>query len=425
VATILKVVDCFITRPNGPLAGTVTIQGAKNSALKLMAATLLAEGTFVLHNVPRITDVDVMSDLLRAMGVHVERATNGDLEVTRGADCVPEAPYALVERIRASIVVLGPLLGRFGRARVAMPGGDDFGLRSIDFHLRGLEQLGATFDIDHGMIDARADMLIGTRIVLDFPSHTATETILMAAVLAKGTTVIDNAAREPEIVDLAAFLNRMGASVEGAGTSTIIVEGVESLAATDHDVLPDRIEVATYLTAVALVGGDVSLAGARAGDMEMFIDKLGAMGVRVGPIEDGLWATRVVDRLRAVDVATLPYPGVASDYKPLLVTMLSVADGVGMVTENIFPTSRYAYVSELARMGADITVADHHAVVRGVPHLSGAPVRATDIRAGAALVIAGLAAEGETVISGAGHIDRGYEDMAAKLSALGASVVRG
>ena len=417
--------ESLVIRPAGPLHGSVTIQGAKNSALKLMAATLLAEGRFTLRNVPRITDVDIMSEVLASMGVGVERRPGGELEIDRTGDCTPEAPYELVERIRASIVVLGPLLAKFGRARVAMPGGDNFGARPIDFHLRGLEELGARFDLDHGIIDARADGLIGARIVLDFPSVTATENILMAAVLAKGTTVIDNAAREPETVDLAAFLNRMGAIVEGAGTSTITVEGVETLGSADHEVIPDRIEAATYLAAVGIAGGEVTLRGARAEHMDMLLHKLGAMGVRVADTSDGLWVTRAGDRLESVDVATLPYPGVATDYKPLLVTLLAVAQGVGVVTENLFAGGRYAYVAELIRMGADITLAEHHAIVRGVDRLSGAPVKAPDIRAGAALVVAGLVAEGETVVHGVDHLDRGYEDMAAKFIGLGADVSRG
>ena len=400
------------------------MQGAKNSALKLMAATLLAEGQFRLSNVPRITDVDTMTELLTSMGVGVRRASDGSVHVTRTSDCVPEAPYELVERIRASIVVLGPLLARFGRARVAMPGGDNFGSRPIDMHLRGLEELGASFEFAHGVIDARADVLIGTRIVLEFPSVGATENILMAAVLAKGTTVIDNAAREPEIADLAAFLNRMGAVIEGAGTSTITVEGVDSLGPADHEVIPDRIEAATYLAAVGVAGGEVTIRGARADHMDMLIHKLGAMGLLVADTSEGIWATRPGERLIATDVATLPYPGVATDYEPLLVSMLAVADGVGVVTENVFAASRYGFVAELARMGADITLADHHAVVRGVPRLSGAPVKASDIRAGAALVVAGLAAEGETVVAGGDHLDRGYTDMAAKLAGLGADVRR-
>ena len=412
-------------RPAGELEGTVTVQGAKNSALKLMAATLLAEGEYLLRRVPRINDVEIMAELLTSMGVAVHRAADGTLVVRRGADCLPEAPYELVERMRASIVVLGPLLARFGRARVAMPGGDNFGSRPIDMHLRGLEALGASFSFSHGIIDARADLLRGTKVVLDFPSVGATENLLLAAVLAKGTTVIDNAAREPEIADLAAFLNSMGATVAGAGSATIVVEGVEELTPADHEVIPDRIEAATYLAAVGMAGGEIVLAGARADHMDMLIHKLGAMGVRVSETSEGLWAARPGRRrLTAVDIATLPYPGVATDYKPLLVTMLSTADGVGVVTENVFAANRYAYVAELQRMGADISLASHHAVVRGVARLSGAPVKAPDIRAGAALVVAGLVAEGETVVSGAHHIDRGYEDMAGKLAALGADVRR-
>src|SRR5579864_4678634 len=417
--------DRFLIRPAGELAGTVTVQGAKNSALKLMAATLLAEGEYALRRVPNIDDVGIMTDLLTSMGVEVRRDHGGALVIRCGPSCTPEAPYELVERMRASIVVLGPLLARFGSARVAMPGGDDFGSRPIDMHLRGLEALGATITFAHGVIDARADLLRGGKVVLDFPSVGATENLLLAAVLAKGTTTIDNAAREPEIADLAAFLNRMGAIVEGAGTSTITVEGVEDLAPADHEVIPDRIEAATYLAAVGMAGGEILLAGARADHMDMLVHKLGAMGVGVSETLDGLWAARPgQQRLAAVDVATLPYPGVATDYKPLLVTLLSIADGVGVVTENVFAANRYAYVAELQRMGADITLASHHAVVRGVPRLSGAPVKATDIRAGAALVVAGLAAEGETVVSGAHHVDRGYEDMAAKLGALGADIRR-
>jgi len=405
----------------------VTLQGAKNSALKVMAASLLAEGEYTLRNVPRISDVELMGELLGSLGATVRREPEGAVRITSpaAAACTPEAPYALVERMRASIVVLGPLVARFGRARVAMPGGDDFGTRPIDLHLRGLESLGASISMAHGVIEARAELLVGARIVLDFPSVGATENLLMAAVLAKGTTVIDNAAREPEIADLAAFLNRMGATVEGAGSSTITIEGVEQLSPADHEVIPDRIEAATYLVAVGLAGGEITLLGARPDHMDMLIHKLGAMGVRVADTSEGLWAARPASaRLRSVDISTLPYPGVATDYKPLLVTLLAVADGVGVVTENVFAASRYAYVAELCRMGADITLAEHHAVVRGVARLSGAPVKAPDIRAGAALVVAGLVAEGETVVSGAHHLDRGYEDMAAKLAGLGADVRR-
>jgi UDP-N-acetylglucosamine 1-carboxyvinyltransferase len=416
--------DRFVVRPGGPLSGTVRVGGAKNSVLKLLAATVLAEGDFVLHNVPRIADVEIMCDLLMSMGVDTHRADDGSLTIHRSSDLVPEAPYELVERMRASIVVLGPLLARFGRARVSMPGGDNFGVRSIDFHLRGLEQMGAEFDIVHGNIEARvSDRLLGTRIVLEMPSHTATDTLLMAAVLAKGTTIIENAAREPEVADLAAFLNRMGARVSGAGTSTIEVEGVDALTAVEHTVIPDRIEAATWVAAVGIAGGEVTIEGARADHMDMIIQKMADMGVRVSPSSTGLWAS-FSGRLRGVDVATLPYPGIATDYKPLLVAMLALADGVSIVTENIFRDNRFAYVSELVRMGADIRTEGHHAVIRGVPRLSGAPVRAHDVRAGVAVLLAGLAADGQTEVTDAFHVDRGYEDFAGKLRSLGGDIER-
>jgi UDP-N-acetylglucosamine 1-carboxyvinyltransferase len=415
-------VDRFVVHPGAPLDGTVSVGGAKNSALKLMAATLLAEGEYVLGNVPHIADVETMADLLTSMDVDVTRTADHELRIVRRAECGTEAPYELVERMRASIVVLGPLLAAFGRARVAMPGGDDFGSRPIDMHLKGLEAMGATFEFAHGYIEARTDQLYGARILLEFPSVGATENALLAGVLAKGTTVIDNAAREPEIADLAAFLNRMGASIVGAGSSTIEIEGVESLTAVDHAVIPDRIEAATYLAAVALAGGEATIQGARADHMDMLIAKLGEMGVRIAPTSDGLWVSGPRGRLKSIDVVTLPYPGIATDYKPLLVTLLAVADGVGIVTENIF-SGRFRYVAELNRMGADVRTEGHHAVVRGVERLSGAPVKAPDIRAGAALVLAGLVAEGETVVGDAFHLERGYERFAEKLRALGADVV--
>jgi UDP-N-acetylglucosamine 1-carboxyvinyltransferase len=414
--------DRIRVRPSGPLSGSVTIGGAKNSVLKLMAATCLTEGTHVLHNVPDISDVAHMGDLLASMGMTVTRTAPHDLTIDHPPGIVPEAPYELVERMRASIVVLGPLLGRFGRARVALPGGDDFGPRPIDMHLRGLEQLGVHFESAHGYIEATTEGLVGTRILLEFPSVGATENSLMAAVRAKGVTVIDNAAREPEIADLAAFLNRMGARVLGAGSSTITIEGVEELSPVEHTVVPDRVEAATFLAALGVAGGEITLVGARADHMDMLIQKLGDMGMRISPETDGIWAMSP-GRLRSVDVSTLPYPGLATDYKPFLVAMLTTADGVGIVSENIF-SGRFRYVDELVRMGADIRTEGHHAVVRGLERLSGAPVRAHDIRAGAALVVAALRAEGETVVSDAHHIDRGYEGFVGKLVELGADVSR-
>ncbi|HEX4978576.1 MAG TPA: UDP-N-acetylglucosamine 1-carboxyvinyltransferase [Acidimicrobiales bacterium] len=414
----------LVVRPSGPLSGTVRVSGAKNSVLKLMAATTLCEGTFTLHDVPHIVDVEIMCDLLVSMGLDTKR--NGTtLEIVRGPEVHPEAPYELVEQMRASIVVLGPLVARCGRARVSMPGGDNFGVRPIDMHLRGLELMGATVDTDHGYIEARCngERLVGARIVLEFPSHTATDNLLMAAVLAKGTTVIENAAREPEVADLAAMLNRMGARVIGAGSSTIEVEGVDSLQPVEHTVIPDRIEAATWVAAAALAGGEVSIDGARPDHMDMIVQKMGDMGVRVAPSSQGLWAGSR-GALRSADVATLPYPGIATDYKPLLVAMLAVADGVAIVTENIFRDNRFAYVAELNRMGADIRTDGHHAVVRGVRRLSGARVKAHDLRAGVALCLAGLVADGETVVEDAHHIDRGYDDFVGKLRSLGGDIER-
>lgn len=414
--------DRFVVRPGPPLAGSVRASGAKNSVLKLLAATLLAEGVHTLRNVPHIADVETMCDLLVSMGVDVTR--EGDaLRVTRPSEILPEAPYELVERMRASIVVLGPLLAGTGRALVSMPGGDDFGSRPVDDHLSGLEALGATFELSHGIIEGRADVLVGNRVLLEVPSHTATDTVLMAAVRAKGTTVIENAAREPEVADLAAMLIRMGARISGAGTSTITVEGVDELSPVDHEVIPDRVEVATFLAAVAIAGGEITIVGARSDHMDMLLRKLGDMGLRTSPTIDGLWAA-APGRLRSADLSTLPYPGIATDYKPLLMSVLALSDGVGIVTENLYGANRFGYVSELVRMGADIRIQGHHAVVRGVPRLSAAPVKAHDLRAGAGLVLAGLGADGETVVSDAYHVERGYDDLSGKLRSLGADVTR-
>lgn len=431
-SAILGAMDCFVIQPNGPLQGRIRAGGAKNSALKLMAACLLAEGRHTLSNVPWIVDVEVMSEVLRALGAKVERLPDGDLIIdSPGASSLtPDPPCDLVERMRASIVVLGPLLARCSRARISMPGGDDFGNRPIDIHLSGLSVLGARFESADGYVEghvssagpARSGRLVGGRVVLEYPSHTATDNLLMAAVLAKGTTVIENAAREPEVCDLAVFLSSMGACIRGAGTSRIEVEGVEELRPARHSVVTDRVVAATYLAAVGLAGGEVVVEDARIDHMEMLARKFAGMGMRIEQGSEGLRAA-ADGRLKSVDVVTLPYPGVATDYKPLLVTMLSVADGVGIVTENIF-SGRFRYVDELRRMGADVRTEGHHAVVRGVPRLTGAQVRASDIRAGASLVLAGLVAEGETEVSGAHHVDRGYEDLAEGLSALGGKVYR-
>lgn len=413
--------DRIEVRARGPLEGSVTISGAKNSVLKLMAACLLAEGTFTIRNVPDIEDVTAMADVLRAMGVTVSRSGDA-LTIERPEAITPEAPYALTEQLRASTAVLGPLLAGAGHARVALPGGDDFGPRPIDMHIAALEAIGCRFEISGGDVHATADNLVGSPVLLEFPSVGATENVMMAAVRAKGTTVIDNAAREPEISDLAGFLNHMGGQVTGAGTSTIVVEGVDELHPAEHTAMSDRIEAATFLAALGVAGGEIVLRGAQPDHMAMTCRKLGEMGLRTSSDSEGMWAMSS-GRLRSADVSTLPYPGLPTDCKPLLVAMLSVAEGVGIVTENLF-SGRFRYVDELVRMGADIRTEGHHAVIRGVERLSGAPVRAPDIRAGAALVVAGLAAEGETVVCDPHHIDRGYEDFVGKLSALGADVRR-
>lgn len=412
----------LLVRRSGELSGQIPIEGAKNSVLKLMAATVLAPGVYVMRNVPRISDVDWMGEVLTAIGSSIRWIDDSTLEVTSGETLAPEAPYELVEKMRASTALLGPLLARCGEAHVAMPGGDDFGSRPINLHLDGLEALGATFELLHGTIHGRVDRLVGGRVVLEYPSNGATENLLLAATLAEGETTIDNAAREPEIADLAAFLNRMGARVLGAGSSTITVEGVKELHPVDHEVVPDRIEAATYLACVATAGGEVTLTGARHDHMSSIIRKVGEMGVRVSPDSAGLWVMHH-GRLAATDLSTLPYPGIATDVLPLFVAALATADGTSFATENLYG-GRFRYAGELARMGAEISVDGHHMVIDGVELLSGAKVRATDIRAGAALVVAALRAEGETEIYDAHHIDRGYHRLAEKLSAVGADVTR-
>ena len=412
-------------RPGQKLAGTVEVPGAKNSVLKLMAACLMADGDFTITNVPDIDDVTTMSELLSAVGLRISHNRDaGSLAITNPGGLRLVAPYELVERIRASINVLGPLLGRFGEVRIALPGGDDFGSRPIDMHLQGLMQMGAEFTIRHGDVHAFADRLHGADITLDFPSVGATENLLTAAVFAKGTTTIDNAAREPEIVDLCQMLASMGAAIEGIGTATLTVHGVErdALRPTSHAVIPDRVQAATYIAAAAITGIEVFVRNAAADHMDMLLRRFVDMGIGVEPQHNGVLIFGP-DKLKSIDVVTLPYPGVATDYKPLVVAMLSVADATGIVTENLYP-GRFRYVDELRRLGANIRTDGHHAIIRGVPRLSGAPVRAPDIRAGAALVVAGLVADGETLISDVHHIDRGYDDLVGRLASLGADIAR-
>jgi UDP-N-acetylglucosamine 1-carboxyvinyltransferase len=414
-------VDTFEVTGGNRLVGDVTVTGAKNSVLKVMAAALLAEGTTTLSGVPDIVDVPIMSEVLRGLGAEVAGHAP-EIAITVPAEIGHEAGYEHVRRIRGSVCVLGPLLARAGRARVALPGGDAIGSRALDLHVMGLERLGATFDNAHGYLIADAVQLAGAQVWLDFPSVGATENVLMAGVLAKGTTVIDNAAREPEIVDLCEMLLGMGARIEGVGTSTLEIEGVEALRPTHHDVVPDRIVAGTFAYAAAMTRGDVAMHGARPEHLEIALDKLVQAGATVSALEDG-FRVRCDDRPRAVDVVTLPYPGFPTDLQPMAIALNSVADGVAFVTENIFE-GRFMFIDELVRLGADVRTDGHHAIVRGRERLSGAPVRATDIRAGAALVLAGLVADGVTTVADVQHVDRGYQRFVEDLQALGAAISR-
>ncbi len=414
----LVFVSAFVVRSGRPLEGTVQVAGmTKNAGLKQMCAALLAPGTTVLRNMTPVGDLPVMIELFRRLGAEVDQPESDVVVIDTGDELVPEAPYELVSRMRASVNVLGPLLARCGRARVAMPGGDNLGSRKLDMHFRGFESMGVQLEIVHGYIEASTPGLIGARHVLDFPSVGATENLMLAGVLADGVTEIENAAREPEIADLASTLNRMGAR----GRRHLDHPGRRGRRTPSH-IIPDRVEAGTLLAACGIAGGEITLEGARLEHLEMVALKLGEMGLKVSPTAEGLWV-RSEGRPRAVDIATLPYPGFATDFMPMTVALLSVADGTAIVTENLFD-NRFGFVDELNRMGADIRTEGHHAVIRGVDRLSGAPVRSSDVRAGAALTLAGLAADGETTVLETHHVDRGYADLPRKLASLGADVER-
>ena len=416
----------IVAHRSGPLSGTIDVPGAKNSVLKLMVASLYASGEHRLTNVPEISDIEAMAALLGSLGVDVTFTSPGshELVLVNGGAVASVAPPDEVGSIRASINLLGPLLACRGHVRLDMPGGDDFGSRPIDMHVAGLTEMGARFEVDATHLEARVDRLRGADVVLDYPSVGATENIMCAAVHAEGSTTIRHAAREPEVADLARLLVEMGARIDGIGTDLLRIEGVPrgSLVPTTHTVVNDRIQAATYMAATAVLGGDIVVRGAVTEHMAMFIRKLIDMGVNIEEVTDGIRVS-IDRRLTTVDVQTLPYPGVATDYKPLLVTMMAVADGVGVMTENLYP-GRFRYVEELSKLGADIRTDGHHAVVHGVERLRGAAVAAPDIRAGAALVVAGLAAEGRTTISGIEHVERGYDDLFGRLSAIGARLER-
>lgn len=413
--------DSFVVNGGARLQGAVKVSGAKNSVLKLMSAAMLAEGRTVLKNCPQISDVPYMADVLRGLGCDVE-LDGGTVVIDVPAEINHDADFDAVRQFRASVAVLGPLTARCHRARVALPGGDAIGSRPLDMHQTGLETLGATTRIEHGCVVAETSGLHGAEIKLDFPSVGATENILTAAVLANGVTVLDNAAREPEIVDLCNMLNEMGAKVEGGGSNVITVTGVEKLHPVEHEVVGDRIVAGTWAYAAAITQGDVTVGGIDPQHLHLPLEKLKLAGARVETYPTGF---RVVQESKptAVDYQTLPFPGFPTDLQPMAIALCVASEGMSVITENIFE-SRFRFVDELVRLGADASVDGHHVVIRGGRQLSSAPVWSSDIRAGAGLVLAGLIADGETEVHDVYHIDRGYEDFVGTLRSLGADIRR-
>lgn len=413
--------ETFLVTGGARLKGTVKVVGAKNSVLKLMAAALLAEGTTTLTNCPEILDVPLMKDVLEGLGCQVE-IERDNVRITTPAQLKSDADFDAVRQFRASVCVLGPLTSRCGRAVVALPGGDAIGSRPLDMHQTGLEKLGATTQIRHGAVVATAEKLRGAHISLDFPSVGATENILTAAVLADGVTVLDNAAREPEIVDLCDMLNEMGAKVEGGGTSTITIEGVEKLHPTTHEVVGDRIVAGTWAYAAAMTGGDITVGGIAPVHLHLPLQKLRLAGAEVETYATG-FRVSMPARAQAVDYQTLPFPGFPTDLQPMAIGLAAVSEGVSVITENVFE-SRFRFVDEMQRLGADATVDGHHVVVRGMEELSSTAVWSSDIRAGAGLVLAALCADGVTEIHDVFHIDRGYPQFVESLQQLGATIER-
>lgn len=414
--------DVIVVQGGRPLAGEIPISGAKNAALPLLASALLSDEECVFSNVPRLRDVTTILSLLRHLGARTSDDGAGTIGVTTPSLSATDAPYELVKTMRASILVLGPLVARGGEASVSLPGGCAIGARPVNLHLEGLERMGAQVSIQHGYIRVKAGKLRGARVALDLPTVTGTENLLMAATLAEGKTTIEHAAREPEVIDLADALIARGAKISGAGTDVITVEGVAALRGGRYRVMADRIETGTYLTAAAITGGDVLLRGAVAGHLDAALAKLREAGADVTADASGLRLVRTRP-LRGVDFTTAPYPGFPTDMQAQMMAVLTMANGASVVSETVFE-NRMTHVAELKRMGASIRVEGNHAVVRGVPRLSGAPVMASDLRASACLVVAGLAAEGETTISRVYHLDRGYERMEEKLTRVGAVIRR-
>ena len=404
------------------LQGTVRIDGAKNSALSIMAATLLTKDVCILRNVPRLTDVDTMGAVIRKLGIKVEWGGDNTLYIDSDDFNNCEAPYELVKMMRGSILVMGPLLARLKKAKISLPGGCSIGARPVDYHIKGFEALGAQVEVEKGYIEAKVDKLKGDDIYLDFPSLGATENIMMAACLAEGITTIGNAAKDPEVVELGHFLNKMGAKVEGLGTDLIKIEGVKELHGIDYTIIPDRIEAGTYMVAAAITGGDVLIEKADPLLLKPLIVKLEEAGVRI-ELEKNLIKVTGPDRVKAVDIKTLPFPGFPTDMQPQFMALSCVAKGTSVITETVFE-NRFVHTGDLIRMGADIKVEGHSAIIKGIKELSAAPVMASDLRGGAALVLAGLVSEGTTELSRIYHLDRGYVKLEEKLNSLGADIKR-
>ena len=414
--------DTIVIRGGKKLEGEVKISGAKNAVLPILAATLLTGGWNTISNVPKLGDIKTILKLLTELGVDVSEGQKS-LRVNTENLKDSEAPYDLVKTMRASVLVLGPLVARLKRAKVSLPGGCAIGARPINFHLKALESMGVKVNIQHGYVEAKAKKIRGARIYFDIPTVTGTENIMMTACLADGTTVLENVAREPEVVNLASALKKMGAKIYGAGTDVITIEGVKTLKPMKHHVMPDRIETCTYMIAAGITGGRVTIVDSDPSHCQAVIEKLQEIGIKVSIHDDGAISIAGGQGLKAADVKTLPYPGFPTDVQAQIMALLSLSQGSSIITETIFE-NRFMHVAELKRMGADITIQGNTAVVKGVEKLSGAPVMATDLRASASLVLAGLAAEGVTEISRVYHLDRGYEDLVGKLSKLGAAIER-
>lgn len=413
----------IIVQGGSPLKGKINVSGAKNAVLPIIVASLLSEGSCRIQDVPLLADVHTICDVLSDLGAQIYTLENGNLDINCSDIRKCEAPYDFVRKMRASVLVMGPLLGRLGKARISMPGGCAIGTRPIDLHLKGFEAMGVRITMGHGYINAEAPHLKGARIYLDYPSVGATENIIMAGALADGTTIIENAAEEPEIVDLANFINSMGGKVKGAGTKIIKVEGVKTLGETNHTIIPDRIEAGSFMVAAAITGGHLLLENVIVDHLKPVIAKLMEAGVEIEETGNGLLSIKAGSSIKAVDIKTLPYPGFPTDMQAQFMSLMAVAQGTSIVTETVFE-NRFMHAEELRRMGADIKIEGRSAVIEGPTSLTGAPVKASDLRAGAALILAGLAAEGDTEIANVYHVDRGYDRIVDKLTSVGAKIRR-